>query len=118
MNRHDILCCLTLLLLPTPGVSLLPRLLAVAGSPQGALRVTEEQLLLLGAKPATISALQRLDGEPDPAGRSIADALSAHRISVIGIHESAYPQRLREIAHPPAILFVRGDSAEIGRAHV
>ena len=65
----------------------------------GRVRLSEEMVETLG----------RVASDPD----SILAGLQAAGTSVLTIDDEAYPARLRAIAEPPPVLFVRGDPASL-----
>lgn len=66
----------------------------------GRTRLSEEMVETLG----------RIAADPDP----VLAGLQAAGTSVLTIDDEAYPARLRAIAEPPPVLFVRGDPASLG----
>ena len=113
MNYHESHCCLSLLLLPASGATLVCRMLRQAGSASAALRLPDQRVISLGMREAALHAFHQLRGNPDPALTPMVDELQAHDVSVIAAHETSYPPRLLEIACPPAVLFVKGSVAAL-----
>lgn len=64
------------------------------------------ELAEAGIEENIINEILQLHREIDPAAEFAK--LEAQKISLITIKDSAYPKLLREIPHPPAVLYVRG----------
>lgn len=96
----------TLARVPQLSATLLQTALGRAGSLDALLAADLDTLRSWGLPPNVARALLAVD-----VARIDVDVLILERtdITVIGAHETAYPERLREIPDAPAVLFVRGN---------
>ena len=104
---------LRLVLTPGVGPAGSRALLAAFRSPRAALEATPD---VLGAVvgPAVARALQAQDPARDAAVAQALDWASAPRHHLLALADPAYPDALRQISDPPALLFVTGDPARRG----
>ena len=106
LSHEETLHWLALRMLPGLGPLTALRLLDKLKSPQAIFRASASELEAIGLSPAQARNVA--------SGCSFEDAvdqqqkLLAAGVSLIAIHDSAYPPRLRQIFDPPTVLFVRG----------
>lgn len=91
----------------------IPRLLELFGSAKGVFQASQGELLeWVALKPEQRAAVESKD-------LTQAEAILANckrqRIGVLSILDDAYPQRLKNIYDPPAVLYVRGTLPDFNR---
>ena len=89
--------------------------LAQTGSLQALLDADAAALRKLGLRPA---AARDLAARDHAALESDLCALERHSLQLLAAHEPGYPPQLRQIRDAPAVLFVRGATAVLGRAQL
>ena len=82
------------------------------GTPEEIYRADEAALSLAGLSPKEIASLQ--DGDPSEADAILERCYEKH-ISLMTLQDSAYPDFLREIPDPPAVLYWFGRLPELSR---
>lgn len=95
------------------GAETIRKLTTSFGTPEFLYGATREQLMQTGLKPRQINALCDKDLS---RAEDILRVCEQKKIQIITIEDSAYPDRLREIADPPAVLYVRGTLPDFDRA--
>ena len=95
------------------GTETIRKLTTSFGTPEFLYGATREQLMQTGLKPRQINALCDKDIS---RAEDILRVCEQKKIQIITIEDSAYPDRLREIADPPAVLYVRGTLPDFDRA--
>lgn len=95
------------------GTETIRKLTTSFGTPEFLYGATREQLMQTGLKPRQINALCDKDLSRT---EDILRVCEQKKIQIITIEDSAYPDRLREIADPPAVLYVRGTLPDFDRA--
>lgn len=111
-------------LLATPGLGRdgARRLLALAGSPEAALRLQPEDLagrMTAAAAQTLVRSLAEVpEGHAERLSRTLAwrDAAPRRRVMVLG--EPDYPAALLHTADPPLLLYLEGDAARLSHRSV
>ncbi len=84
------------------------RMVKAIGSPQGVLEAQEEELRQIPG--LSKKALQEVvSGRWEEKLQNTLKRLKAHSIEFVSCEEETYPERLRDLSHPPPILFYQGD---------
>ncbi len=110
--NEETLFALALWLLPGMGPSSFEKLLGAAPRLEEIFSLSEMDLRALGLKAPLIKALK----DKDQALKKAQEELQRLRLigaQVISIFDAPYPSLLKEIPHPPPVLFVKG-SLELG----
>ena len=114
LSHEETLHWLALRMLPGIGTITTLRLLDSLKSPEAIFRASASELESFGVSPAQARNIAN--------GSSFEDAVEQQRkllaagITLISIHDSRYPPRLREIFDPPIVLYARGDT-ELLKSH-
>lgn len=105
-------------LLLTPGLGLrgLHRLLDLYTAPEAIYRASLTELEACQIPTAAAQSLH--DGRSLELGVAEAERARLEGIDIVTLGQRRYPQRLREIYDPPAVLYVRGDVAALDRFSV
>jgi DNA processing protein len=82
------------------------RLLEICGGARGAWQASDLQLAAAGLERRTADALKQLRHTTTP--RAVGVRLQQLRIRALTLLDDEYPSRLRQVADPPPVLFVRG----------
>ena len=108
---------LSLYLTPGLGSTWCTRLVDYFGGPQEVFKATLKDLQQISGLRKNAAAA--LAAGPDSA-RVEAEMKRAKKsgVSIIPLHDSSYPSRLREIHNPPFLLYVKGDPAVLDQASV
>ena len=107
MHHPDVRFLVGLSLLPGIGPARFHRLLAHFEDPERAWRASERELVALGVDAKTLPLLLEkrrslsLDHEMEKVERL--------EVTVLTLHDPAYPLRLKEIYNPPPVLYVKGE---------
>jgi DNA processing protein len=107
LTQEDILHWLALRLVPGLGTVTTARLLTRLKSPQAIFRASASELEAAGLSPSQARNVA--------SGCSFDDAVDQQQkllnfgAGILTIHQSLYPQHLREIFDPPVLLFFRGN---------
>jgi DNA processing protein len=108
---------LSLYLTPGLGSTWCTRLVDYFGGPQEVFKATLKDLQQISGLRKNAAAA--LAAGPDSV-RVEAEIKRAKKsgVSIIPLHDSSYPSRLREIHNPPFLLYVKGDPAVLDQASV
>jgi DNA processing protein len=112
LSQEDILHWLALRMVPGLGTVTTARLLTRLKSPQAIFRASASELENAGLSPAQARNIS--------SGCSFDDAVEQQQklmnsgAKIITIHDSRYPQQLREIFDPPILLFALGNPQLLG----
>ncbi len=115
MNAETLRPWLALAQTPGLGGGKILELLAHFGEPAAVFRQSRADLLALGLGESTVQALQH------PRWRAVDRALAwAERpgCHLIPLTDPAYPEALKQIPSPPAVLFVQGDPETLHRPQI
>ncbi len=97
---------LALLKAPQVGCRTYLKLLEQVGEPEQLFNESRASLTALGLKAVSIEAILKPDWQKIDEDMAWAERSRCH---ILKISDNEYPARLKEIADPPPILFVRGD---------
>lgn len=97
---------LTLSFTPYIGSSNFSKLVAIS-SPENIVNYSRKELEYLGLKPQQIDYIKRIAMKDVDYCLSWQQSNSSHRIMTLIDNE--YPELLKQIGHPPPILFIKGD---------
>ncbi len=104
-DLHD---WLSLYLTPGLGNVLMARLLAVYGEPAAVLQSSCKDLCQVPGIGKKLAAAIHDDSLRRAADRELQKAL-AEKVTILAISDDRYPEFLRHIYNPPAVLYVKGD---------
>ncbi len=115
LEREQLTHWLALALAPGVGPRRIAKLVEHFGSAADARAASRTALAAAGLSNAAITAI----GAPDAARLHAVFTWAAHAgAHVLSPDMDAYPQRLRELAAAPALLFVRGDTALLNEPQI
>jgi len=111
-EQQDLRYWLALHRAPQIGAQRFHKLLASYGTPSEVFRARPHGLRAAGIAPASIDYLQKPDWE---AVDRDMEWLSQPGNQIVRFQDASYPPFLKQIADPPALLFVRGDTDYLAR---
>ena len=115
MNDDSLRAWLTLQAIERVGPTTSVKLAGIFGSPEAVLRASGEELRERGCSPALADAIARgVDLRTAAQIEQEIKQIHQSRVSVLSCMEREYPDRLKQIADPPPLLYLAGrlDSAD------